>query len=283
MLRADHSGHGVVDLTPAAFLHYARTARLAGLARSSDAVYVGHLAWQVLYEAGYFPRSAPATLRIALRAGRRTPVELVDQYQVSNPEIRQVLIDYLERRGYELSYGSLNGLATTLVRTFWKRIEQLNPGQADLRLSEATYQQWREAIQYLDDGRPRLDQDGVLVAVRALYFDVQAWATQEPERWARWVAPCPVPQREMRAGAVRRRRTVERMADRTRQRQPLLPLLVEHVEQGHQQLAELLPSVRRLRPTSWSMSAHAVTVGCSPTVTGNASGCMVRPTCASAT
>lgn len=78
------------------------------------------------------------------------------------------------------------------------------------------------------------------MAVRALYFDIQAWAAQEPERWAVWAAPCPVPTREMRAGSKRRRRTRERMAGRTRTLQPMLPLLTEFVEARHEHMAELL-------------------------------------------
>jgi hypothetical protein len=156
----------------------------------------------------------------------------------------------VERRSHDLDYGSITNLATTLGRTFWRRIEQLNPDQADLRLSAATYQQWREALRYLEDGRPRLNQDAVLVVVRAFYFDIQAWATEEPERWARWAAPCPIPAREMRALTVHRRRTQERMADRTRQRQPLLPRLVESVETTHAHLAELLSAATNAKPES---------------------------------
>lgn len=61
-----------------------------------------------------------------------------------------------------------------------------------------------------------------------------------PNASAAWVAPCPIRGTELRAGAQRRRRTNERMADRTRRRQPLLPLLVEYVDAKRQHLAELL-------------------------------------------
>ncbi len=126
------------------------------------------------------------------------------------------------------------------MRNFWATVEDINPGQADLRLTEETYQQWRARIRFRDDGKPRLGVDPILMAVRALYFDIQAWAAQEPGRWAAWAAPCPIPNREMRGGAQRRRRTRERIADRIRNRQPLLPALVEHVETTHQHLGELL-------------------------------------------
>lgn len=204
---------------------------------------------------GHFPPQTPGTLRAALRSGKLTPTGLVDQYQIRNPGVRQVLIDYLERRSHDLDYKSLTGLATLLVHTFWHTVEQLNPDQADLRLTPEVYQRWRAAIRLREDGKPRLDQDGVLVAVRALYYDLQAWATEQPERWAAWVAPCPVRATELRAGAQRRRRTRERMADRTRRLQPLLPLLVDHVDAQRQQLAELLTAGDAAQPD------EVVTVG----------------------
>lgn len=241
-------GIALADLTPEAFLHYARTTRGLALSAYSYATYVGHLAWQILHEIGHFPRSVPSTLRAALRAPQMSPTELVDQYRMRNAKVRQLLVDYLERRGHDLDYSSLSGLATLLVRNFWVAIEGINPSQADLRLSEETYQQWRAAIRYREDGKPRLGQDQVLTAVRALYFDIQAWAAHEPERWAVWAAPCPIPNREMRASSQQRRRTRERIADRIRSRQPLLPALVEHVETTHRHLAELLAAASAAKP-----------------------------------
>ncbi len=233
-------GIAFADLTPEAFLHYARATRDAALSAYSYATYVGHLAWQVMHEIGHFPPSAPSTLRAALRAPQLTPHQLVEQYQIANQAVRELLIGYLERRSHDIDYSTLASLATTLTLTFWKTVERVNPEQADLRLSDDTYQAWRSAIRTREDGKPRTNQDGVLMPVRALYFDLQAWAAQEPERWAPWVAPCPIPSREIRAGGKRRRRTKERMDDRTRTLQPMLPLLVEYVERTHRHLAELL-------------------------------------------
>jgi hypothetical protein len=102
------------------------------------------------------------------------------------------------------------------------------------------YQRWRETLRWREDGRPRKKQGPILLAVRSFYFDLATWALQEPERWAAWVAPCPVPQRELRGIARQRRRVSEEVADRTRQRQPLLPRLVEQVERDHAFYTELL-------------------------------------------
>jgi site-specific recombinase XerD len=233
-------GIAYTELTPEAFLHYSIGTREGRFAQYTYGNYVGHLAWQVMYDTGHFPRSTPATLRACLRAPQLTPSELVDQHGVTNPEVRQLLVDYIERRSHDLDYGTTASLATLLVLNFWKTVEAINADQQDLRLSQDTYQAWREAIRVRHDGKSRSDEDRILVAVRALYFDIQAWAAQEPERWAVWVAPCPIPNGEMRAGAKRRQRTRERMADRTRKLQPLLPLLIEHVEAEHRHLSDLL-------------------------------------------
>ncbi|MFB7554996.1 tyrosine-type recombinase/integrase [Streptomyces brevispora] len=81
--------------------------------------------------------------------------------------------------------------------------------------------------------------------MRSFYYDLHTWAADEPERWAAWVAPCPVPPSELRGLGVRRRRTNERSADRTRQRQPLLPLLVNYVETRYDRARLLLERADR--------------------------------------
>ncbi|MFB7763544.1 tyrosine-type recombinase/integrase [Streptomyces xiamenensis] len=233
-------GIAYADLTPEAFLHHARTTRDAGLASYSYSVNVGHLAWEVMHATGHFPQAVPSTLRAALRTPKLTCQQLVEQFELHHPGIRELLVQYLERRSHDVDYSTLKGLTSNLVQLFWKTIERLAPDQQDLRLSEAVYQQWRQAIAVLEDGRPRRNIDSVLMSVRAFYYDVQSWAAHEPELWAHWAAPCPIPHREIRAGAVRRRRSRERMADQTRRLQPLLPALVQHVEETHQRLRGLL-------------------------------------------
>jgi len=58
------------------------------------------------------------------------------------------------------------------------------------------------------------------------------------------VAPCPVPPAELRGLGKRRRRSNERSADRTRQRQPLLPILVRYVENRYDHARALLDRAR---------------------------------------
>ena len=76
--------------------------------------------------------------------------------------------------------------------------------------------------------------------MRSFYTDLHSWAVEEPEMWAPWVAPCPIPGNALRGLTVHKRRTKERMDDRTRLRQPLLPTLVAHLEDRYHHLRVLL-------------------------------------------
>ncbi|MET9852175.1 hypothetical protein ABZY57_04385 [Streptomyces sp. NPDC006450] len=46
--------------------------------------------------------------------------------------MRDLLVEYIRRRSANLDYSTLRGLTNLLVRTFWKQIEKINPGQKDL-------------------------------------------------------------------------------------------------------------------------------------------------------
>jgi len=235
------TSQGIVfaDLTAEAFLHYATETRRGHFGGGYER-YVGHLAWQVLHQSGHFPPSVPATLRGALRSPALTPSELADLHEVRNPGARQMLIAYLTRRSHDLDYTSLRSLASDLCRSFWAEIERINPAQSGLTLSQETYQAWRAALGTRRDGKPRLGADAILTNVRALYLDIQGWATQEPGQWAQWSATCPISSRDVKARAKARRRTKERMDNRTRILQPLLPVLVAAVEQRRDHMTSLL-------------------------------------------
>ncbi len=242
-------GIALADLTPAALLHYAWACRRQGLVpgqRGAGSRFPGHLAWQVLHAMGYFPSGGPATLKAALLTGRLTVQELVDRYKIRHAGVRQLLIAYLDRRKPELDYSTLANLARHLASHFWATIEQLVPDQADLRIDAGLYQRWRDQVAIRADGRGRRDVEPVLRAIRAFYADLQAWAAAEPEQWAVWVAACPVTDADVRGYGIRRRRVKERMDDRTRQRQPLLRILVEHMESRYSHLRELLEQATRV-------------------------------------
>ena len=231
----------LAELTPGRFLNYVLDSRTHVVtAPHRRKRYRGHHAWDLLCRAGHFPPATPASMKEAIREPRLTPGQLVDRHNLANTAVRQLIIDYLTVRCAEMDYSSLRTLAAYLASVFWKQIETLAPDQPDLHLDGELYQRWRETLRWREDGRPRKEQGPILLAVRSFYFDLAAWALQEPDRWAAWVAPCPVPQRELGGIARQRRRVSEEVANRTRKRQPLLPRLVEQVERDHAFYTELL-------------------------------------------
>ncbi|MFD6550474.1 tyrosine-type recombinase/integrase [Streptomyces sp. NPDC058398] len=242
-------GIALEHLTPSALLHYSLENKRLGLthgANKNNTRFAALAAWDVLHNMGHFPPGTAPTLRTFIYDGQRSVEELVDLYDIKNAEVRQLLIGYLVRRKSDTDYVTLQGLARHLAGHFWSVIEELNPGQRDLNLSQELYDQWRAEVQYwrrkgkTDRTKLRQDPASVLLAVRGLYVDLHSWAVAEPERWAQWVAPCPILPRDLKGFGKRRREVNRRMADRTRVRQPLLPVLVRHVEDRHEHLAGLL-------------------------------------------
>ncbi|MFF3252716.1 tyrosine-type recombinase/integrase [Actinacidiphila glaucinigra] len=237
-------GVALGDVTAPAVLHFTQENRRArGTLQPGNKTanrLVGQGMWNVLHAMGRFPPSTPATLRAALMRGQRSVEEMVDQYPIRNQSVRGLLIEYFTRRRADSDYSSLKNLVLLVAHHFWEKIERINPDQADLRISPADYTTWRQMITVKDDGKPRSGQDSIVIAVRSFYYDLHTWAAEEPERWAAWVAPCPVPPGELHGLGARRRRINERSADRTRQRQPLLPVLVEHVETRYDRTRQLL-------------------------------------------
>ncbi len=231
-------GIDLADLTPEAVLHYAE---------QSPGFTATATAWPVLYEMGQFPGWVPCTLQDARIQGQQPIEELVDRHQLRNGEIRDLLVDYIRRRSLEVDYSTLDNLVRSLIQYFWKVVEEIDPSQADLRLNEETVQEWKQRLLVRRDGKPRAHIDGPFLAVRAFYLDLQTWSAAEPERWARWVAPCPIRDAGLRWFSLRRRRLAERMANRTRDRQTLLPLLSQYVTGHWQHLRTLLDAARNVR------------------------------------
>jgi integrase len=86
-----------------------------------------------------------------------------------------------------------------------------------------------------------------LTPVRALYLDLAQWAIEDPGRWARWAAPCPVSQEEISLRKFQRHRKA-RMDARTRERLPVLPVLVQTVGERRKNAAALLQAARQTPP-----------------------------------
>lgn len=236
-------GVALADVTPESLLHHGHENRaVRAILHPGEKVanrFICRGAWNVLHRMGHFPPATPQTMREAMLRGQQTVTELVDRYTVQNQAVRQLLIDYLTRRRADSDYSTLTTLTINLVKNFWCRIEQLNPGQPDLRIPPDVYATWRDQVRFRDDGTPRVQFMDIVIGVRSFYLDLHTWAAEEPERWATWVAPCPVLPTDIRGGGAWRRRINERSADRTRLRQPLLPVLVAHVEARHEHAARL--------------------------------------------
>ena len=95
--------------------------------------------------------------------------------------------------------------------------------------------------------RPRDAAANALFTVRAFYLDIAQWAIDDPARWARWAAPCPVRAEEIpHAKEVARRKS--RMDQRTRERLPVLPALVAAVASERRSSAERLAACAAARP-----------------------------------
>ncbi|MEU3497570.1 site-specific integrase [Kitasatospora cineracea] len=241
-------GIDLEDLTAEAFLYYSDESRKHGLvsSRGQTNYWAGTLAWPVLHEMGQFPPSVPRTLRAAVTRGQLSIEECVDRHRLKNEEVRGLLVEYLRQRSVDLDYSSLQTMTNLLVSVFWKAIEKINPDQADLRLSQETFAAWKEQFFVMPDGSPRKEVHGPLLAIRALYLDIQSWAAAEPERWASWVAPCPIRDSELRALGRRRRELKARMDRRTRDRQPLLPVLTQHVNDKWHRLRALMDAAKEV-------------------------------------
>lgn len=130
------------------------------------------------------------------------------------------------------------------------------PGIRSLALSAEQALAWKRRLQTLPTGAPRRDWPAVAQNVRSFYLDLAAWAQDDPARWATWVAPCPIGNRELRAlGPRRRRRQIAEMNARTRSLSPVLPQLVSSVNR------ELRKAEHRLREANKAEPNVIFTVG----------------------
>src|SRR6266436_7510347 len=187
---------------------------------------------------GILPADAPATIRaFGMAQGQLTIEELVDRYRLQSTPVRDLIVDYLRERQPALDYASLDAISASLAGLFWAQIEALSPGISTLRLPPETARAWKEDLQTVkrtvtgaDGGQtvissPRLNAKDELLRVRALYLDIAQWAAEDPAQWAPWAVPCPISDAEISRAKDRKRRKA-RMDQRTRERLPVLPVLV---------------------------------------------------------
>ena len=212
--------------------------------------------YRQLHALGVFGQNAPATLREIRNAGQRTPEELIDRYRLRCRPVRDLLVDYLRERQPALDYGSLRSLACTLGMLFWQDLERHNPGINSLHLPAEVADAWKRRLrtkpktistpggERTQAQVPRLNYWECLIPVRAFYLDLAQWAVEYPARWGPWVAPCPIREEETNRRKARRHRK-SRMDARTRERLPVLPVLINTVNQRRAAAEALLEAARQ--------------------------------------
>lgn len=248
-------GGAIGDITTGDVLELLET---EGAVRGT-AVGATHLFYRVLHTMGVFGQGAPATLRELRTTGQRTCDEMIDRYGLVCRPIRDLLVDYLRERQPALDYTSLETLANFLGNLFWADLERHHPGINSLRLAPEVADAWKQRLRTVttttraSDGSTvetavaRINYRECLTPVRAFYLDLAHWAVEDPARWGPWVVPCPIGSEEINRRKDKRRRKA-RMDARTRERLPVLPLLVRTVDQRRKDAAALLDAARQTPP-----------------------------------
>ena len=93
----------------------------------------------------------------------------------------------------------------------------------------------------------RISYRQCLTPVRAFYLDLAQWAIEDPGRWAAWAVPCPIGAEEINQRKAARHRK-SRMDARTRERLPVLPVLVRAIDERHKNAEALLQAARQAHP-----------------------------------
>lgn len=225
---------------------------LRGQTRSGSATF------RILRETGIFGAGVP-TLREIRSTGQRSVEDLVDRYPIACRPVRDLLVDYLKERQPAIDYVTLRGRTYQLARCFWLDLEQHHPGISSLRLPRDVAGAWKRRLQTRSTTTTsragekaeiqveRLSYLDTLAGVRAFYLDLAEWALEDPGRWGPWVAPCPITQEDLaRRKFVRRRKA--RMDARTRDRLPVLPVLVRTADQWRKDSQALLAAGRQTPP-----------------------------------
>ena len=213
----------------------------------------------MLHRMGIFEASAPQTLRELTSSRQRTPGELTDRYNLACRPVRDLLVDYLKERQPALDYSSLRKLSAALAGGFWKDLERHHPGISSLHLPAQVSEAWKQRLRMrqktIVTGTgakaavtvERISYRQCLTPVRAFYLDLAQWAIEEPGRWAAWAVPCPVGAEEINQRKAARHRK-SRMDARTRERLPVLPVLVRAVDERRKNAGELLQAARQAHP-----------------------------------
>ena len=215
--------------------------------------------YQLLHAMGVFPASAPATMRAFDARGQLTAAQLIGRYGIECQPVRGLLVEYLRERQPAVDYSTLENLALSLGKLFWRDLELHHPGISSLRLPPEVASGWKRRIatkttrartstgEVTEISGPRLGALNHLATVRAFYLDIAQWAMEDPARWGQWAAPCPVRDEDLTRKKEHRQRK-SRMDQRTRERMPVLPALSAAVDRARQETAERLDAARHASP-----------------------------------
>ena len=215
--------------------------------------------YQLLKSAGMLVDGPPAA-RALRTQGQLSCAALIDRYGIECTAVRDLLVDYLAERRPALDYASLHKLSYTLGRLFWRDLELHHPGINSLRLPAAVAAGWKERLATKTarvvgvDGTvtrtavARVNALDHFMVVRAFYLDLAEWAVEDPARWVPWVHPCPITAIEIVPRKKARAQRKSRMDQRTRERLPVLPTLVAHVQAAASTAAERLAAASDVGP-----------------------------------
>jgi integrase len=216
--------------------------------------------YQLLHAAGIFAPSAPPTVRVFNALGQESVEQLIDRYDIACRPIRNLLVAYLRERRPTMDYTSLRNLAVCLGKLFWKDLEVHHPGIDSLRLASDVAAAWKQRVatkqtrtgngtERAAEARALRSDHGInyLAMVRAFYLDIAQWAMEDPPQWGPWAAPCPIRDEEMSFKKVRSHRKA-RIDARTRERIPVLPVLVNTADSERKATVERLQAARLASP-----------------------------------
>jgi integrase len=215
--------------------------------------------YQLLHALGTFPAAAPPTVRAFKTPGQLGIEQLVGRYPIACQPVRALIIDYLRERQPAVDHATLRSLSRALAGLFWHDLELHHPGISSLRLEPGVAAAWKQRVTVKTartagpDGEvtqtlvPRHDGMNTLAMVRAFYLDIAQWAVDDPARWGPWAVPCPIRDEEMSRKKERSHRK-SRMDQRTRERLPVLPVLVSAVDAARTTAAALLQAAQATAP-----------------------------------
>ena len=153
---------------------------------------------------------------------------------------------------------SLKSLACTLGMLFWQDLERHNPGISSLHLSAEVAGDWKQRLrtkpktitsaagEKTQAQVPRLELPGVHGPGPRFLPGPGPVGCRYPSRWGPWAVPCPIREQETGRRKARRHRK-SRMDARTRERLPVLPVLIQTVNERRTAAQALLETARRAR------------------------------------